>query len=374
MFLQRLELQNFRNYKKQSISLKNGINILIGSNGEGKTNLLESIYFLAMTKSHRTHDDLLLLKHNSDFFKVNGILNIDKIKTDLEISYLNKKKSYKIDKIETKSLNKYMSYLKIIIFFPDDLEIVKGLPDVRRKYINTQISQVFNSYIKVLDDYNKLLKNRNEYIKKMRNNEFYNKQYFEILNEYYIKKSILIYRMRKKYIDKINEHIGNIFYDITGLNKLIVEYSPIINFDNYTDEEMYEKIKSSINLSEEISYGKSIYGPHRDDYKFMLNDINLKNFGSQGQQRSVVLALKLAEINIFKKVIGSSPILLLDDVFSELDEVKRNNLLKYINTKIQTIITTTDIQNIDDDTIKKSKVFEILDGKILRRKDDFDGK
>lgn len=374
MFLQRLELQNFRNYRKQSISLKNGINILIGSNGEGKTNLLESIYFLAMTKSHRTHDDLLLLKHNSDFFKVNGILNIDKIKTDLEISYLNKKKSYKIDKIETKSLNKYMSYLKIIIFFPDDLEIVKGLPDVRRKYINTQISQVFNSYIKVLDDYNKLLKNRNEYIKKMRNNEFYNKQYFEILNEYYIKKSILIYRMRKKYIDKINEHIGNIFYDITGLNKLIVEYSPIINFDNYTDEEMYEKIKSSINLSEEISYGKSIYGPHRDDYKFMLNDINLKNFGSQGQQRSVVLALKLAEINIFKKVIGSSPILLLDDVFSELDEIKRNNLLKYINTKIQTIITTTDIQNIDDDTIKKSKVFEILDGKILRRKDDFDGK
>ena len=180
--------------------------------------------------------------------------------------------------------------------------------------------------------------------------------------------------MRKKYIDKINEHIGNIFYDITGLNKLIVEYSPIINFDNYTDEEMYEKIKSSINLSEEISYGKSIYGPHRDDYKFMLNDINLKNFGSQGQQRSVVLALKLAEINIFKKVIGSSPILLLDDVFSELDEVKRNNLLKYINIKIQTIITTTDIQNIDDDTIKKSKVFEILDGKILRRKDDFDGK
>ena len=114
MFLQRLELQNFRNYKKQSISLKNGINILIGSNGEGKTNLLESIYFLAMTKSHRTHDDLLLLKHNSDFFKVNGILNIDKIKTDLEISYLNKKKSYKIDKIETKSLNKYMSYFFII--------------------------------------------------------------------------------------------------------------------------------------------------------------------------------------------------------------------------------------------------------------------
>ena len=241
MFLSKLELQNFRNYKKQTISLKKGINILVGKNGEGKTNLLESIYFLAMTKSHRTHEDALLINYNKEFLKVKGILNIDKIKTNMEIDLLNKKKILKIDNSDINALSKYLSYLKIIIFFPDDLEIIKGIPDIRRKYINIQIGQVYNPYIKILDDYNKLLKSRNEYIKKMRNHEYYNKQYFEVLNEYYIKKSILLYRMRKKYVDKINDFIGDIFHDITSLNKLNVVYNPIIDFENYTENYMYEK-------------------------------------------------------------------------------------------------------------------------------------
>ena len=361
MFLSKIELQNFRNYKKQTISLKKGINILVGKNGEGKTNLLESIYFLAMTKSHRTHDESLLINYNKELLKVKGVLNIDNIKTNMEIELLNKKKILKIDNNEINALSKYLSYLKIIIFFPDDLEIIKGIPDIRRKYINIQIGQVFNSYIKILDDYNKLLKSRNEYIKKIKYHEPYNKQYFEVLTDYYIKKSILLYRMRKKYVEKINDFIGDIFFDITNLKNLKIIYSPIIDFDNYNEDYMYDEIKKSMNLEEEISYGKSIYGPHRDDFKFMLNDLNLKQFGSQGQQRAAVLALKLAEINIFRKVINSSPILLLDDVFSELDEVRKNNLLKYINSKIQTIITTTDIDNIDENTLKKAKVFEIKD-------------
>jgi len=374
MFLSKIELQNFRNYKKQTITLKKGINILVGTNGSGKTNLLESIYFLAMTKSHRTSDDTLLMNYDKDFFKIKGTLNVEKFKTDLEIDLMNKKKILKVDNNDISVLSKYMSHLKIIIFFPDDLEIIKGLPDIRRKYINMQIGQVYNSYIKILDDYNKLLKSRNEYIKKIRNNEFYNKQYFEILNEYYIKKSILLYRMRKKYVDKLNDYIGDIFYDITGLKTLTIKYNPIFDFENYNENYMYEEIKKNINLEEEVSYGKSIYGPHRDDFKFMLNDVNLKQYGSQGQQRASILALKLAEINIFEKVVGSSPILLLDDVFSELDEIRKNNLLKYINSKIQTIITTTDIDNIDNDTLKKSKIFEISEGKIIRRKDDINGK
>lgn len=373
MFLSKLELQNFRNYKKQTISLKKGINILIGKNGEGKTNLLESIYFLAMSKSHRTHDESLLINYNKEFLKVKGVLNIDNIKTNMEIDLINKKKLLKIDNNDINVLSKYLSYLKIIIFFPDDLEIIKGIPDIRRKYINIQIGQVFNSYIKVLDDYNKLLKSRNEYIKKIKYKEYYNKQYFEVLNDYYIKKSILLYKMRKKYVEKINEYIGSIYADITGLNTLEIIYNPIINFVNYKDDYMYEEIKKNINLEEEISYGKSIYGPHRDDFKFMLNNVNLKQFGSQGQQRAAVLALKLSEINIFNKVIGSSPILLLDDVFSELDEVRKNNLLKYINSKVQTIITTTDIDNIDENTLKKAKVFEIEEGKIVRKKEDING-
>ncbi|MCI5835740.1 MAG: DNA replication/repair protein RecF [Firmicutes bacterium] len=373
MFLNKVELQNFRNYEKQTISFKSGINILVGKNGSGKTNILESIYYLAITHSHRTHDDSLLINNKNEFFKLKGIVSINSIKTNLEIDYINKKKLLKIDNNDINALNKYSSYLKIIIFFPDDLDLIKGLPDVRRKYISTEIGQVYPSYNKVLDDYNRILKNRNEYIKKIRNNEYYNKQYLEILNDYYIKKSILLYKMRKKYVEKINDYIENIFKDITGLDKLTLEYVPIIDFNSYKDTEMYDKIKNSINFNEEISYGKSIYGPHRDEFKFMLNDINLKQYGSQGQQRAAVLALKLSEINIFTKVIGSTPILLLDDVFSELDEDRKNNLLKYINGKIQTIITTTDIDNIDNKTLKKARVFEISSGKVLRRKDDRNG-
>lgn len=374
MFLSKLELQNFRNYQKQTISFKNGINILVGQNGIGKTNILESIYFLALTKSHRTCDDSLLVSHEKDFFRLKGTISIDSIKTNLEIDFSNKKKILKIDNNVINSMSTYCSYLKVIIFFPDDLEIIKGLPEIRRKYISTQIGQVYNSYIKVLDDYNKLLKNRNEYIKKIRNNEYYNKQYLEILNEYYIKKSILIYRMRKKYIDKINEYIGDIFTEITGLKSLKLEYIPIFSFTNYKESEMYEIIKKNIDFNEEISYSKSIYGPHRDDFRFMLNETNLKQYGSQGQQRAAILALKLSEIKIFTKVLGSSPVLLLDDVFSELDEFRKNNLLKYINNKIQTIITTTDINNIDEVTLKKARVFEIEEGKIKRRKEDTNGK
>lgn len=367
MFLNKLELENFRNYRKQSISLKNGINIFIGKNGVGKTNILESIYFLALTKSHRIHDDLVLKNHDSNYFKVTGNLKNNSINNTLEISYYDKKK-YKIDNNEIKKIRQYMSYLKIIIFFPDDLDFIKGLPDVRRKYINIQIGQIFNSYIKILDDYNKLLKSKNEYIKKKKYNENYDYKYFEVLNEYFIKKSILIFRMRKKYIDKINNYIDDIFYDITGIHGLKITYAPIINFEEYIEEEMYKKIKNDMNIDEEISYGKSIYGPHRDDFKFILDGKNLKFFGSQGQQRAAVLALKLSEIMIFTKVIGSPPILLLDDVFSELDETKKNNLLKYISNDIQTIITTTDIDNIDNRTLKKSRVYEIDNGIIKRKK------
>lgn len=372
MFLTKIEVQNFRNYEKQTISLKSGINILIGKNGSGKTNILESIYYLALTKSHRTHEDSLLIQNKKDFFKIKGCINVNTIKTNLEVNY-NKKKTLKVDNNLITALNKYSSYLKIIIFFPDDLDLIKGLPDERRKYINTQIGQVYPSYNKVLDDYNKILKNRNEYIKKIKNHEYYNKQYLEILNEYFVKKSILLYRMRRKYVEKINDYIGNIYKDITGLSGLVLEYVPVINFSSFKEDEMYNEIKKNIKFEEEISYGKSIYGPHRDEFKFMLNDNNLKQYGSQGQQRACVLALKLSEINIFTKVIGSSPILLLDDVFSELDEVRRNNLLKYINGKIQTIITTTDVDNIDSKTLKKARVFEIDNG-IIIRKEDINGK
>ena len=366
MYLEKLNLYFFRNYEEAEITLKKGINILIGNNAQGKTNLLESIYFLGMTKSHRSFIDESLINSNSNYTKIVGTIRGECLKTKLEIQLENKKKILKIDNNEIKNLQNYLSHLRIIIFFPEDLNLIKDGPEVRRKYINTQISQLYKEYLKVLNDYNKLLKTRNEYIVKMKYKENYNKNYYEILNEYFINKAILIYIMRNKYILKVNEYIEGIFFDITGINGLSVKYTLNIKTDDFDRDSINNSLKKMLskNLNEEISYGKTIYGPHRDDIEFILNGKNLKLYGSQGQQRAAILALKLSEIKIFQKATKENPILLLDDVFSELDEIKKNNLIKYINSDTQVIITTTDLANINQKLIKKSKIFYIKNGTV----------
>ncbi|MEG2028536.1 MAG: DNA replication/repair protein RecF [Bacilli bacterium] len=375
MILENIELKFFRNYETQKIFFKNGINIIIGDNAQGKTNLLESIYFLGTTKSHRLSNNEDLINKNHKISKVIGTISDNQIKTKLEIILQEKSKIIKIDNQEV-NMNEYLSKLKLIIFCPDDLELIKGSPEIRRKYLNIQISQIYKNYIKIMSDYNKLLKTRNEYIKNMKFNLKYNKDYFEIINDYYIKKAILIYQLRKKYIDKINENIGTIYYEITHSNNIFLKYVPNIIFENYDSKFMYETLKNKIfkNLNEEISYGKSLYGPHRDDFEFIFNNNNLKTYGSQGQQRAAILALKLSEIAIIYKVTQLNPILLLDDVFSEFDDTKKNNLLKYINSGLQVIITTTNILNINKKIIEKAKIFEIKDGKIEIIKGEENGK
>lgn len=375
MFLEKLNIKFFRNYQEAEIHLKKGINILVGDNAQGKTNLLEAIYVLGMSKSYRSFSDEVLINNNSKVSRITGIIKEESIKTKLEIQLSEKNKILKVDNEEIKSIQNYLSHLRIIIFFPEDLNFIKDGPEIRRKYINLQISQLYKNFVKVLNDYNKLLKTRNEYIRKVKYNESYNKEYYQILNDYYIKKAILLYRMKKKYVDKINEYIAKIFFDITGLDGLCVVYNTNIFFDQYNDEEMYKNMKTKIDdsIKEEISYGKSIYGPHRDDFNFILNGQDLKYYGSQGQQRAAILALKLSEIKIFEKATGSNPILLLDDVFSELDEIKRNNLLKYIENDIQVLITTTDLYKISHKLIKKAKIFNIKEGKIESIKGDKNG-
>jgi len=376
MYLSLLEITNFRNYISQKVKLKNGINIFIGNNAQGKTNLLETIYFLSMAKSHRGVIDKNLINSCSEYTRIKAEKISNEEKTILEIALNCEEKILKINNNQIKLPSDYVKELKTIIFFPEDLDLLKGSPDERRKYLNNELIQIYDSYGKILNDYNKLLKNRNEYIKYMRYKEPYNENYFEILNDYYIKKSILIYKLRKKYIDKINEKIDEIFKDITGDSNIRLKYIPIIDFDNFNEDEMYIKIKDILNkkLKDEIDYGKSIYGPHRDDFLFLLDNNDLKCFGSQGQQRAAVISLKLSEIEIFRKSTGSSPILLLDDVFSELDEFKKNNLLKYIDNKIQTIITSTDLNSISTKLIKKAKIFEVKEGKIKLWKGEKNGK
>lgn len=361
MFIKSIYLDNFRNYKSLKIDFQSGINIIVGENGQGKTNLLESIYVLGLTKSHRSFIDNNLIKDGSKKAIIQGIVENESISTKYEIE-LGTQKNLMIDGDSIKKISDYISNINIIIFYPDDLELIKGSPNLRRKYINMELSQLQSNYMIVLNDYNKILKMRNDYLKQ----GIIDENYLTILTNYLIEKATLITIMRNKFITHLNEIISNIYENISSISNFKINYKTNLNFLNFekeTIENRYKQVFSS-NIELERKYKTTMFGPHKDDLEFFIGNYNLKTYGSQGQQRMAVLALKLAEIEIFKKYKSTVPILLLDDVFSELDDKKKNNLLNYISNDIQTIITTTDLNNIDSSIVKNSKIIEIINGNI----------
>ena len=369
MYLKKLKLHNFRNYKDLMFTLTKGINIIYGNNAQGKTNLLESIYVLGLTKSHRSFIDNNLIKEGIKYSQIKGIISENEIDTTYEIQLnTGKNKILKINEDNIKRVNDYVSNINIIIFYPDDLELIKGSPSIRRRFINLEISQLYSNYLNVLAEYNQILKMRNDYIKLINQGQSVDMNYFQVLTDYYIDKSILIYQYRYKFIEKLNDISKKIFYDISLLDGFNIKYKTSFNFESYDNTDsmkniISEKVKKI--YSTEIKLKSTIYGPHKDDIEFYINDKNIKNYGSQGQQRMTVLAIKLAEISIFKEITNKYPILLLDDVFSELDEIRKNNLLKYIQHNIQTIITTTDLDNIDKSIKDDSKLIYIKNGSVI---------
>ncbi len=367
MYLEKLLLQNFRNYSSLNIKLNPHVNIIYGNNAQGKTNLLESIYVLGLTKSHLLQLDNHLITTGKEFYKIKGIVKKNKIKTTYEVNCNLNKKILKIDGQEIKKISDYINNsLNIIIFYPEDLEIIKGSPNIRRNFLNLELSQLSNNYLKILNEFNKLLKIRNEYLKKMSKNQSYDKTYFNIITNYFVDKSLIIYKMRKKFVEKLNENCGKIFFEITKLSDFHIEY--ITNFINENSEnqkkEMLEKLDK--NIEKEIKFGSTLYGPHRDELEFFLSENNLKIYGSQGQKRMAVLSTKLAEIDIFKKFKNTNPILLLDDVFSELDDIKKNNIIKYLADDIQVIITTTDLKKINKKKFNSVNIFKIKNGEVIK--------
>ena len=370
MYIQTLKLQNFRNYDSLELEFNKGINIIYGKNAQGKTNLLESIYVLGITKSHRSSIDNYLIQNDKEFLKISGIIKKNRFPQKMEF-YLSNQKKLKIDDKSILKVSDYISRMNIIIFYPEDLEIIKGSPSVRRRFLNLELSQLFSNYYMVLNDYNKLLKMRNDYLKKINNKENYDKNYLNILNTYFVDKAVILFKMRKKFISLLNNKAEEIFKSITGLSGYRIVYNSNIDLEddnkNIIKEIMLERLEKM--FKSELKFKATLVGPHRDDFEFYLNDLNLKLYGSQGQQRVAILSMKLAEIAIFKEYTGTTPILLLDDIFSELDSKKKNNLLKYIKNNIQTIITTTDLALINKKIINKAKLIEIEDGKIKKMKE-----
>lgn len=363
MILKNLELINFRNYDKINLQFSKNLNIIYGDNAQGKTNILEGIYVLCLTKSHRPYVDDNLIKKEKEFLKITGSFESKILDNKQSIIINDKSKSLEINNQKIKKINEYIKNSNIIIFYPEDLNLIKGSPGDRRRYLNIELSQLYNDYIINLNDYNKLLKIRNDCLKKLKLNLSVDNSYFNIITNYLIEKSELIYNTRIKYFNKINEICLSIYKEISGYDSFKIMYEPnFIPKKNY-QEEMKKEFKER--YLEELKNGSTIIGIHKDDFHYEIDDSNLKELGSQGQQRMAILAHKLSEIKLFEEEKNEVPILLLDDVFSELDDKKKNLLLKYIDKNMQVIITTTDINNINKKIIESAKLFKIKNGNLI---------
>ncbi len=369
MRIEHLKLTNFRNYTSLELDFHNNVNIFIGDNGKGKTNILESIYVLSLTKTNRYGLEDNLIKFNEELAKIEGLIKSDDLLKKQEIRLSKKKKQIFINNKEIRRVKDYISNFCVISFTPEDLEIVKGSPNIRRNMINIDISQLQNNYISFLNEFNQIVKIRNEYLKKMNLDGNSDIRYLDVVNGKMVDVGIKIYEYRYNFFKKINEIITKIFKKLTNLDNLQIKYETSIDLDDFD----YEKIKKNYeaklkkNFKVELMQGVTLTGPHRDDFSFDLNGMDMKNFASQGQQRLAVIALKIAEIYLFKEEMGEYPVLLLDDIFSEIDTKKRNKIINFLLKDIQTIITTTDINDIEQDLVENAKVFKVNNDKVTER-------
>ncbi len=354
IWVEKINLVNFRNHQSLKQRFEKKINIIIGDNGVGKTSILEAIFFLVNKKSHRTGHVENIINKESETAYVEGIF----YKDDLQ-----RKISFELNKTNkiVKNDGKPKKDLATVIFEPNDLELIKGEPFIRRRYLDGQISQISGMYKNTVRQYEKILKERNFLLKEMQKGKSKNEKLLAVLSEKLIEKAIPIYQMRRNYIDNINEKIESIFYDITNLEGLTITYDKKIDVLNFQTETLKETLTTSftINYSEEKIKGMTLIGPQRDDIIFNLKQNNLKDFGSQGQQRAAILALKLSEIGVIKKINKFTPIVLLDDIFSELDGTRRNKLLSYLNEEMQIIITVTDIESVNKQLREKAKIIKL---------------
>ncbi len=370
MKLTNLQLQNFRNYESVQLEFTDGVHVFIGENAQGKTNLMESIYALAMTKSHRTTNDKELIGWNKEFATIKGTVEKTATKTNLELQFSKKGKIAKVNYLEQKRLSSYLGNLNVILFAPENLTLVKGSPQNRRKFVDMELGQMSSLYLYDLVEYNRVLKQRNTYLKQLAIKKKQPDEYLEVLSEMLSELASKIVFHRLDFMKQLEALAIPIHDQLSlGREKFSVSYQATIPLeDGLTPSQMKEIYINQFkkNQTREADQATTLIGPHRDDLIFYLNEITVQNYCSQGQQRSTVLSLKLAEIELMKLSTGEYPLLLLDDVLSELDDDRQTHLIKAIENKVQTFITTTSLDGIKQQFINEPVVIPIEKGTILK--------
>jgi len=364
MIIKSLELSDYRNYESLLINFDKGTNILYGDNAQGKTNILEAIYMSATTKSHKLSKDKEIIRFGKQEAHIRTIIEKDDIETRVDMHLRSSKsKGIAIDGVKIKKAAELMGLTKIVFFSPEDLSIIKNGPAERRRFIDIEICQLDNFYLYNLNNYNKIVNQRNNLLK----NLFVNpelKDTLSIWDKQLISYGSKIIERRKQFVDQLNEIIASIHSNLSGeKEKLRLIYEPNVDIESYA---------SSLENSHDrdIKLKQTTIGPHRDDISFNVIsestnniEIDIRKYGSQGQQRTAALSLKLSEIELVKKITKDTPILLLDDVLSELDSNRQNFLLNSIGN-IQTIITCTGLDEFVNNRFEVNKVFKVTNGSV----------
>lgn len=377
MFIKRLGLKNFRNYSDTDISFSKNKILFVGKNAQGKTNLLEAVFYLSSLDSLRAKSDSELIKWNSDICNIQADIEKFGIDVSLEINLpAQGRKKLKVNGLTKNKFSEFISNISTVCFTTSDLLLLRGTPEDRRKWLDLAISQIYPAFIERLTKYNKIKTQKNNYLKTLKGNLNADTSLLDIWNEQLAITGSNITFIRINFLHELQKAAKEKHKEISAEETLTLKYNSTIlgdinletrypNTTEYIAKLFKEKLDEK--KQEEIIRAQSVVGPHRDDITYFINNIEAKKFASQGQQRTIVLALKLAELNLIKEKIQTNAILLLDDVLAELDDLRQNFLLHAIGEETQTIITSVDTLHFKEEYLKDVEIFEIKDNQIIKK-------
>lgn len=372
MHIERLTMSGFRNFESETVELSPAANILFGPNGSGKSNLLEAIYYLCTAKSFRGASDDVLLRDGSEFFRLVGEGFLDRNPLKIEIAFKpREKKRIKINAVPETKLSTLYEYFKVVSFGPDDVELVYGPPSVRRRFLDISIAQLDRGYISLLWEYRKVLAQRNALLREL--GEAYDSlgavegdELLGVWDERLIKFGLAIHAARERFIEKVSELAGG-FHDRLASNsaEFNIKYIASPRLDDWSKEAFRDKL--TFRRRRELLMKQSMYGPHRDDLQFVLSDTDCRSFASRGQVKTAVLSIKLAVFDHIKALCGEAPILLLDEIYSDLDRKRLDSLSALLPALSQVLITTSKLEEVKDlDAFENS--LSIIEGRVNKHK------
>jgi DNA replication and repair protein RecF len=371
MILHELEVRDFRNYRSLQLSLSPDVNIFVGQNAQGKTNVLESVSMLALAKSHRTHRDAEMIRWEAEKAYIAGRLTREERTYVLDLTLLPKGKKARVNQVEKRKISDFVGHLNIVLFAPEDLMLVKGGPQARRRFLDVEIGQVSPHYLYNLTQYARVLLQRNNLLKEAgkggRKTELI--QMLSIWDEQLSVYAAKIIQKRVSFLERLQTFASEIHRRITGGQEdLQLRYHSVVYQEDLPPTELPAHIFAELQKKQkhDLERGTTSLGPHRDDIGVWINGRDVHTYGSQGQQRTAALSMKLAEIELIRHEVGEYPVLLLDDVLSELDESRQLHLLQSMGERVQTLITTTTTYGLEPFLREKAHVYRVQAGVITK--------